>query len=85
VTDRTRDAQPIGFDGGAPGASTPGEPGYDGEATIGDEGAAAGPESFVDPDADPDEAGAVIPPDVRERWARADAKTAEHRAGDESG
>lgn len=33
---------------GAPGASGPGDPGYDGEATIGDEGAAAGPESFVD-------------------------------------
>lgn len=34
---------------GAPGASGPGEPGYDGDATVGDEGAAAGPESFVDP------------------------------------
>jgi hypothetical protein len=34
---------------GAPGASGPGEQGYDGTATIGDEGAAAGPESFVDP------------------------------------
>jgi len=34
---------------GAPGASGPGEAGYEGEATIGDEGAAAGPESFTDP------------------------------------
>jgi len=38
---------------GAPGASGPGEPGYDGIATIGDEGAAAGPESFVDPNGTP--------------------------------
>ena len=37
---------------GAPGASGPGEQGYSGEATIGDEGAAAGPESFVDPTRD---------------------------------
>lgn len=34
---------------GAPGASGPGEAAYEGEATIGDEGAAAGPESFIDP------------------------------------
>lgn len=34
---------------GAPGASGPGETAYEGEATIGDEGAAAGPESFTDP------------------------------------
>ena len=38
---------------GAPGASGPGEQGYDGTATIGDEGAAAGPESFVDPNGTP--------------------------------
>ena len=38
---------------GAPGASGPGDQGYDGEATIGDEGAAAGPESFVDPNGTP--------------------------------
>lgn len=40
-------------DGGAgassPGASGPGDPGYDGRATVGDEGAAGGPESFEDP------------------------------------
>ena len=64
-----------GFEGGAPGASAPGEPGYDGEATLGDEGAAAGPESFVDPNASLEEAEAAITPEVRERWARADAKT----------
>ena len=40
---------------GAPGASGPGDPGYDGEATIGDEGAAAGAESFVDPNGTNDE------------------------------
>ena len=34
---------------GSPGASAPGEPGYEGEATIGDEGAAAGDLSFQDP------------------------------------
>ena len=38
---------------GAPGASGPGEAAYDGEATIGDEGAAAGPESFQDPNGTP--------------------------------
>ena len=41
---------------GAPGASGPGDPAYDGEATIGDEGAAAGPESFDDPFGRPDPA-----------------------------
>jgi hypothetical protein len=34
---------------GSPGASGPGEPGFDGDAMVGDEGAAAGPESFDDP------------------------------------
>jgi hypothetical protein len=81
VTERTDH----GFVGGAPGASAPGEPGYEGEATIGDEGARAGPESFLDPDTDPAEEDAAIPPEVRERWAGADAKTADHRPGDESG
>ena len=33
----------------SPGASGPGEPGYEGEATVGDEGAAAGPEAYQDP------------------------------------
>jgi hypothetical protein len=33
----------------SPGASAPGDPGYGGRATVGDEGAAAGPESFGDP------------------------------------
>ncbi len=33
----------------SPGASAPGEPGYGGRATVGDEGAAAGPESYQDP------------------------------------
>ncbi|CAA9225014.1 MAG: hypothetical protein AVDCRST_MAG50-784 [uncultured Acidimicrobiales bacterium] len=39
---------------GAPGASAPGEQGYSGEATIGDVGAAAGPESFQEPFGRPD-------------------------------
>jgi hypothetical protein len=38
---------------GAPGASGPGDAAYDGAATIGDEGAAAGPESFQDPNGTP--------------------------------
>ncbi len=59
----------------APGASGPGDPAYEGEATLGDEGAAAGPASFVDPNATEEEAEAAISPEVRERWARADANT----------
>ncbi len=47
---------------GAPGASAPGEPGYDGEATIGDDGAAAGEEAFVDPFGRP-EPHEVAPPE----------------------
>ncbi len=39
---------------GAPGASGPGELGYEGEAMIGDEGAVAGAESFEDPFGRPD-------------------------------
>ena len=35
-------------DGRSPGASGPGEPGYEGRATVGDEGAAATPESYID-------------------------------------
>lgn len=48
---------------GAPGASGPGEEAYAGKATIGDEGAAAGPESFQDPNG--------TPPEVAEAAARA--------------
>lgn len=40
---------------GAPGASGPGEDAYEGAAMIGDEGAAAGPESFDDPNGTPPE------------------------------
>lgn len=39
---------------GSPGASGPGDPAYEGEATIGDEGAAAGPEAFTEPFGRPD-------------------------------
>ncbi len=56
----------------APGGSGPQDPAYGGEATIGDEGAAAGPESFVDPTAAEEEAEAAVSPEVRERWARAE-------------
>ncbi|MDQ3897915.1 MAG: hypothetical protein M3326_11865 [Actinomycetota bacterium] len=38
----------------APGASSPGEPGYDGDVAVGDEGAAAGPEAYQDPFGRPD-------------------------------
>jgi hypothetical protein len=67
----------------APGASGPGDPAYRGEVTIGDEGAAASPMSFVDPDATEEEAEVAITPEVQEQWARADAKTAEVRNRDE--
>jgi hypothetical protein len=63
----------------APGASGPGDPAYGGEATIGDEGAVAGPASFVPPDASEEDAVAAITPEVEEQWARADAKTDEVR------
>ena len=33
----------------SPGASGPGEPGYEGDATVGDEGASAGDEAYQDP------------------------------------
>jgi hypothetical protein len=38
----------------SPGASGPGEPGYDGDAPVGDEAAAVGPESYDDPCGRPD-------------------------------
>jgi hypothetical protein len=38
----------------SPGASGPGEPGYEGAATVGDEGAAAGDEAYQDPFGRPD-------------------------------
>ena len=41
--ERDPDAQP------SPGASGPGEPGYEGEVTVGDEGGSGFPESFDDP------------------------------------
>jgi hypothetical protein len=51
--DRANDPGHHSAAAGAPGASGPGEQGYDGEATIGDEGAAAGPEAFEDPNGTP--------------------------------
>ena len=41
----------------APGASGPGEPGYDGDVAVGDEGAAAGPEAYQDQFGRPDSMG----------------------------
>jgi hypothetical protein len=41
----------------APGSSGPGEHGYSGAATVGDEGAAAGPAAFGDPFGRPDSGG----------------------------
>lgn len=69
--DRARDDRPFA----APGGSGPGEPAYEGDVTLGDEGAAAGRESFVDPTATEEEAEAAISPEIREGWARADAGT----------
>ena len=46
---------------GAPGASGPGETGYEGAATVGDEGAAAGPEAFDDPFGRPEAAEGAGP------------------------
>ncbi|MBW3557356.1 MAG: hypothetical protein KY454_10530, partial [Actinobacteria bacterium] len=53
--DRAEDPGEHSAAAGAPGASGPGEPAYEGSATIGDEGAAAGPESFQDPNGTPPE------------------------------
>lgn len=55
---------------GAPGASGPGEPGYEGEATIGDEGAAAGPESFQDQNGTSPEIADAAARALHERVAR---------------
>ena len=51
---RMRDPHEHAAAAGAPGASGPGEAGYEGEAMVGDEGAAAGAESFVEPFGRPD-------------------------------
>lgn len=61
-TNRMTDPHPHSNAAGAPGASGPGEDGYEGRATIGDEGAAAGPETFSDPFGRPD--GTSDSPDV---------------------
>lgn len=60
---------------GAPGASGPGDPAYDGEVTLADEGGAAGAESFVDPNASLEEAEEAVTPEVRARWAQADERS----------
>ena len=40
-----------------PGASSPDEPGYEGDVAVGDEGAAAGPEAYQDPFGRPNSGG----------------------------
>lgn len=51
---RMKEPHEHGTAAGSPGASGPGDPAYDGEVTIGDEGGAAGPEAFGDPFGRPD-------------------------------
>lgn len=46
---RTEPPAPQTNPAAAPGSSGPEEQGYDGAATVGDEGAAAGPEAYQDP------------------------------------
>ena len=62
---------------GAPGASAPGEQGYEGAATIGDEGAVGGAESFSDPFGRPE----TDPPEVMEGWEDADPMAGEGPSG----
>ncbi len=45
----------------SPGSSSPGDPGYEGRVTVGDEGAAADPESFEDPFGRPTTSGGSAP------------------------
>lgn len=71
------DTDRSGWTGGAPGGSGPGDPGHRGEATLADEGAAAGPESFVEPTRGEEAAEPPVTATVREMWDRADAQTAE--------
>jgi hypothetical protein len=55
---------------GAPGASAPGEPGYEGEVTIGDDAAASPLDQYDSPFGRPDEQPddpEDVPPDVRAR------------------
>jgi hypothetical protein len=70
--DRAEDPGHHSSAAGAPGASGPGEPGYDGEATIGDEGAAAGPESFQDPNGTTPEIASAAARALHDRVARDD-------------
>ena len=48
---------------GAPGASAPGEAGYEGEATVGDVGGSASPLEFQDPFGRPDSSPDLVVPD----------------------
>ena len=53
-TDDMREPHEHSAAAGAPGASGPGDAGYEGEAMVGDEGAVAGAEAFQDPFGRPD-------------------------------
>lgn len=49
MTNRMREPHDRATAAGVPGASGPGDPAYDGEVTLGDEGGAATPDAFADP------------------------------------
>jgi hypothetical protein len=68
--DRAKDPGHHSSAAGAPGASGPGDAGYEGEATIGDEGAAAGPESFQDPNGTPPAVAEAAAEALRKRVAQ---------------
>ena len=59
MTENERGSNPAA----APGASGPGEQGYDGESTVGDEGAVAGPEAYQDPFGRPEDVEEPAPPE----------------------
>ena len=60
MTTDPRDDPRSTTDSPSPGASSPGEPGYEGDVTVGDEAGAGYPESFDDPFGRP---GPPIPPE----------------------
>ncbi len=60
---------------GAPGASAPGEPGYDGEVTIGDDAVVAPSDQYTSPFGRPGEVPEDpedVPPEVRAKVAEVD-------------
>ena len=59
----------------APGSSGPGDQGYSGEVTIGDEGAAGGPGSFLDPTGTGREGGPEVASDLETELAQRRGKS----------